>query len=138
MEILIKEYVEIVGVFYDLVVEVIRKMVVVKMVVIWFDFGIEMSFNSILNVYLKWLLFLIIGNFNKKGINYLVIWFIFLIGYLRDLGEGGMMIKVIKVREIVKVYLFNVFFLEIDIDYFERFRVLVVDSCNFVFNWVDM
>ncbi|MBX2876043.1 MAG: molybdopterin-dependent oxidoreductase [Saprospiraceae bacterium] len=137
MDIPVQEYTAIAGVPYELVLEVTRKMAAAKTVAIRSDLGIEMSLNSTLNSYLKRLLFLITGNFNKKGTNHLVTWFIPLIGHSRDLGEGGMTTKVTKAREIAKVYPPNVLSLEIDTDHPERLRALVVDSCNPVLNWAD-
>lgn len=133
----IKEYCEISGVAYELVVEVTRKMAAAKTVAVRSDLGIEMSLNSTLNAYLKRLLFLVTGNFNRHGTNHLSTWFMPLIGHSRDIDNGGRTTMVTKTREIAKVYPPNVLALEIDNDHPDRLRALFVDSCNPVLNWVD-
>ncbi len=133
----IKEYCEIAGVEYALVAEVTRKMAAAKSVAVRSDLGIEMSLNSTLNAYLKRLLFLVTGNFNKHGTNHLATWFMPLIGHSRDVDNGGRTTMVTKAREIAKVYPPNVLAQEIDNDHPDRLRALFVDSCNPVLNWVD-
>ena len=137
MNIPIAEYAEIAGVSIDLVQEITRKMAAAKTVAIRSDLGIEMSFNSTLNAYLKRLLFLVTGNFNKKGTNHLSTWFMPLIGHSRDIDEGGRTTMVTKAREIAKIYPPNVLAREIDTDHPDRLRALIIDSCNPVLNWVD-
>ncbi|MFK7978444.1 MAG: molybdopterin dinucleotide binding domain-containing protein, partial [Saprospiraceae bacterium] len=133
----IKAYCEIAGVEYELVAEVTRKMAAAKSVAVRSDLGIEMSLNSTLNAYLKRLLFLVTGNFNKHGTNHLATWFMPLIGHSRDVDNGGRTTMVTKAREIAKVYPPNVLAQEIDNDHPDRLRALFVDSCNPVLNWVD-
>ncbi len=137
MAIPIQEYVDIAGVDYDMVLEVTRKMAAAKTVAIRSDLGIEMSLNSTLNAYLKRLLFLITGNFNKFGTNHLSTWFMPLIGHSRDIDEGGRTTMVTNSREIAKIYPPNVLAQEIDTDHPDRLRALIVDSANPVLNWVD-
>jgi len=137
MDVPVKEYAEIAEVPYELVVDISRKMAAADTVAIRSDLGIEMSLNSTLNAYLKRLLFLVTGNFNKEGTNHLASWFIPLIGHSRDPEEGGMTTQVTKTREISKVYPPNVLPLEIDNDDPKRLRALVVDSTNPVHNWAD-
>ncbi|MFT4537005.1 MAG: anaerobic selenocysteine-containing dehydrogenase, partial [Saprospiraceae bacterium] len=93
--------------------------------------------NSTLNSYLKRLLFLVTGNFNRHGTNHLATWFVPLIGHSKDPEEGGMTTQVTKTREIAKVYPPNVLAQEIDNDDPKRLRALFVDSCNPIVNWVD-
>jgi len=133
----IKEYAEIAGVSYDLLYEVTHKMIAAKTVAVRSDLGIEMSLNSTLNAYLKRLLFLITGNFNKHGTNHLSSWFMPIIGHSKDIDEGGRTTMVTKAREIAKIYPPNVLALEIDNDHPDRLRALFVDSTNPVLNWVD-
>lgn len=133
MNIPIQEYCEVAGVDYELVAEVTRKMATAKTVAIRSDLGIEMSLNSTLNAYLKRLLFLVTGNFNKHGTNHLATWFMPLIGHSRD----GRTTMVTKTREIARVYPPNVLAQEIDNDHPDRLRALFVDSSNPVLNWVD-
>lgn len=137
MDIPIREYIDIAGVDYDQVLEVTRKMAAAKTVAIRSDLGIEMSLNSTLNSYLKRLLFLLTGNFNKHGTNHLASWFVPLIGHSQDIDEGGRTTMVTGAREIARVYPPNVLAQEIDTDHPDRLRALIVDSCNPVLNWVD-
>lgn len=132
-----REYAEIAGVDFSMVQEVTRKMAAAKTVAIRSDLGIEMSLNSTLNSYLKRLLFLVTGNFNKKGTNHLSTWLVPIIGHSRDIDEGGRTTMVTKAREIARVYPPNVLAHEIDNDHPDRLRALIVDSTNPVLNWVD-
>lgn len=137
MQIPIQEYCEIAGVDYKMVLDITRRMAAARSVTIRSDLGIEMSLNSTLNAYLKRLLFLVTGNFNKKGTNHLASWFVPLIGHSKDPDEGGLTTQVTKAREIAKVYPPNVLAQEIDTDHPNRLRALIVDSANPVLNWVD-
>lgn len=137
MAIPIQEYAEIAGVPLDLLQEVTRKMAAAKTVAVRSDLGIEMSLNSTLNAYLKRLLFLVTGNFNKQGTNHLSTWFMPIIGHSRDIDEGGRTTMVTKTREIAKIYPPNVLSLEIDSDHPKRLRALFVDSANPLLNWAD-
>ena len=136
MNIPIREYIDIAGVDYDQLVEVTRKMAAANTVAIRSDLGIEMSLNSTLNAYLKRLLFLLTGNFNKQGCNHLASWFVPLIGHSKDIDGGGKTM-VTGAREIARVYPPNVLAQEIDNDHPDRLRAIIVDSCNPVLNWVD-
>ncbi len=135
MDIPVQEYCEIAGVDYDMVLEVTRKMCAAKTVAVRSDLGIEMSLNSTLNAYLKRLLFLVTGNFNKKGTNHLASWFMPVIGNTRE--DRQRYTQVTKTREIAKLYPPNVLSLEIDTDHPKRLRALFVDSANPVHNWAD-
>ena len=137
MRIPVSEYATIAGIDTDVLYEITRKMASAQRVAIRSDLGIEMSHNSTLNAYLKRLLFLVTGNFNKKGTNHLGSWFVPLLGHSKDIDEGGRTTQVTRAREIAKVYPPNVLPLEIDSDHPNRLRALVVDSCNPVLNWAD-
>lgn len=137
MNIPTEEYAAIAGVPFELVQEISRKLAAAKTVAIRSDLGIEMSLNSTLNAYLKRLLFLVTGNFNKHGTNHFGTWFIPLIGHSRDPEEGGMTTQVTKTREISRLYPPNVLPLEIDNDHPNRIRALIIDSSNPVLNWAD-
>ena len=133
----IKEYIAIAGLDYERVYAITKIIATANSVTIRSDLGIEMSLNSTLNAYLKRLLFLVTGNFNKPGTNHLATWFVPLIGHSKDPEEGGMTTQVTKTREIAKVYPPNVLAMEIDNDHPNRLRALIVDSSNPVLNWVD-
>lgn len=135
MDIPVAEYCAIAGVETELVQEVTRKMCAAKTVAIRSDLGIEMSLNSTLNAYLKRLLFLITGNFNKQGTNHLGSWLMPILGNTKD--EANRTTMVTKAREIARLYPPNVLPLEIDNDHPDRLRALFVDSSNPVLNWAD-
>ena len=137
IDIPIQKYCEIAGVDHHLVLDITRRMARAKTVAIRSDLGIEMSLNSTLNAYLKRLLFLLTGNFNKKGTNHLSSWMVPLIGHSKDLDEGGLTTQITKAREIAKVYPPNVLSKEIDTDHPNRLRALIIDSANPVLNWAD-
>lgn len=125
------------GVDRDLVYQVTRDMAAAKSVVIRSDLGIEMSYNSTLNAYLKRLLFLLTGNFGRKETNHLVTHFFPLLGNSRDPEEGGRTTQVTKTREIGRLYPPNVLPLEIDNDHPKRIRALIVESANPISSWAD-
>ena len=94
------------------------------------DLGLEHSPNSTLNTYLSKLLFLVTGQFGKKGSNNLHTYLVPLIGHSPDPEAGGRTTKVTGMREISKFYPPNILPAEIDSDHPERLRGLVVDSAN--------
>ncbi|MEO1261603.1 MAG: molybdopterin-dependent oxidoreductase [Bacteroidota bacterium] len=135
MAIPVEKYSNIAGVPYELVKEITHKMAAAKTVAIRSDLGIEMSFNSTLNAYLKRLLFLVTGNFGKHGTNHLTTWFFPLLGHSK---EGGVPTQVTGMQAIAKLYPPNILPLEIDSDHPKRVRALIVDSANPMVNWADI
>ena len=133
----IDDYITKSGVDHEVVYHVTREMAAAKSVVIRSDLGIEMSYNSTLNAYLKRLLFLVTGNFGRHDTNHLVAHFFPLLGNSKDPEEGGRTTQVTKAREIGKLYPPNVLPLEIDSDHEKRLRALIVESCNPVSSWAD-
>ena len=94
------------------------------------DLGIQHSLHSTLNSYLEKLLFLITGNFNKKGGNHLIAQFAPLIGHSKEPEEGAPVTKVTGMRGICKLFPPNILPLEINNDHPDRVRALIVDSAN--------
>lgn len=137
MAIPIAEYVEKAGVPLDLVQKVTREMAAANTVCIRSDLGIEMSYNSTLNAYLKRLLFLVTGNFGKKGTNHLTTWFFSLLGNSKEPEEGGITTAVTGAKEIGKLFPPNVLPLEIDSDHPKRTRALIVESANPLSSYAD-
>ncbi|MEM7369594.1 MAG: molybdopterin-dependent oxidoreductase [Bacteroidota bacterium] len=133
----IDEYLAKTGCDRELVYQITREMAAAESLVIRSDLGIEMSYNSTLNAYLKRLLFLITGNFGRKETNHLVTHFFPLLGNSRDPEEGGRTTQVTKTREIGKLYPPNVLPLEIDNDHPKRLRALIVESANPISSWAD-
>ncbi|MEL6252790.1 MAG: molybdopterin-dependent oxidoreductase [Bacteroidota bacterium] len=137
MEIDVETYAEISSVPVDMVRQVARDMAAAKTVAIRSDLGIEMSYNSTLNAYLKRLLFLITGNFGKHGTNSLTTWIFPLIGNSKDPEEGGLTTHVTQTRQIAGLFPPNVLPLEIDSDHPKRHRALIVESANPVSSYAD-
>lgn len=135
MKIPVQEYAEIAGVSFEEVEKITSAMVAAKTVTIRSDLGIEMSYNSTLNAYLKRLLFLVTGNFGKHGTNHLVTWFFPLLGHSKN---GGVKTQVTEMQSIAKLYPPNILPLEIDSDHPKRVRALWVDSANPMVNWADI
>jgi anaerobic selenocysteine-containing dehydrogenase len=137
LEIPTKEYAVIAGVPFEQVERVTKALVAAETAVIRSDLGIEMSYNSTLNAYLKRLLFLITGHFGKHGTNHMTTGFFPLLGHSRDPEEGGLTTQVTKMRGIGKLFPPNILPLEIDNEHPKRVRALFVDSSNPVVNWAD-
>jgi len=133
----INDYISKCDLNIELVKKITRDMSRAKSVVIRSDLGIEMSYNSTLNAYLKRLLFLLTGNFGRHDTNHLVTHFMPLLGNSRDPEEGGRITPVTGTREIGKLYPPNILPLEIDSDHPKHIRGLIVESANPINSWPD-
>lgn len=133
----VQEYVEKAGVPLGLVQQISREMAAADTVCIRSDLGIEMSYNSTLNAYLKRLLFLLTGNFGKPGTNHLTTWFFPLLGNSKEPEDGGITTAVTGTKEIAKLFPPNVLPLEIDSDHPKRTRALIVESANPLSSYAD-
>ncbi|MFQ5652014.1 MAG: molybdopterin-dependent oxidoreductase [bacterium] len=94
------------------------------------DLGIQQSLHSTLNSYLEKLLFLITGNFGRRGTNNLHTALMPLVGHSKEPEEGGCTTRVTGMQEISKFFPPNILPAEIDTDHPERIRGLVVESSN--------
>ena len=96
------------------------------------DLGIQQSLHSTLNSYLEKLLFLVTGNFGKRGGNNLHTYLLPLTGHSPEPEESPdvALTSVTGMKPIGKLYPPNILPLEIDTDHPERLRGLVVDSAN--------
>ncbi|MEM6803748.1 MAG: molybdopterin dinucleotide binding domain-containing protein, partial [Bacteroidota bacterium] len=137
MNIPIEAYAEIAEVPLEMIKKVARDMAAAKTVAIRSDLGIEMSYHSTLNAYLKRLLFLITGNFGKHCTNSLSTWLFPLIGNSKDPEEGGLTSHVTKTRQIAGLFPPNILPLEIDSDHPKRHRALIVESANPLSSYAD-
>ena len=137
MAIPVDEYIEVTGLSIEAVRKVTYDMVAADSVCIRSDLGIEMSYNSTLNAYLKRLLFLITGNFGRKNTNHLSTWFLPIIGHSKEPGQGGKVTQVTQTQEICKLFPPNVLPLEIDSDHPKRTRALIVESANPISSYAD-
>jgi len=101
------------------------------------DLGIQQSLHSTLNSYLEKLLFIITGNFGKKGCNNLHTQLVPIVGHSNEPGEGGATTKVTGMKEISNFFPPNILPSEIDTDHPERVRALIVDSSNPILTAAD-
>jgi len=138
MRIPVEEYVEIAGLELAEVQQITREMAAARTVCIRSDLGIEMSYNSTLNAYLKRLLFLLTGNFGKKGTNHLVSFLFPLVGNSREPEQGGVLTQVTQTKEIGKLFPPNMLPLEIDSGHPKRLRALIVESANPLSSYADL
>jgi len=93
------------------------------------DLGLQQSLHSTLNSYLEKLLFLVTGNFGKRGGNNFHSFFIPLVGHSDERGKNRRT-RATGIPAIAKLYPPNVLPEEIDNDRPDRVRALVVDSAN--------
>jgi anaerobic selenocysteine-containing dehydrogenase len=96
------------------------------------DLGIQQSLHSTLNSYLEKLLFLLTGNFGKRGGNNLHTYLLPLIGHSDPPGEHSDTWKTVvtDIPAISKFFPPNALPQEIDTDHPDRVRALWVDSAN--------
>ena len=126
----IGEYAEASGVSLPLIRQVAIGFAKAKTATVRADLGIQQSLHSTLNSYLEKLLFLITGNFNKKGGNHLIAQFAPIIGHSKEPEEGAPFTRVTGMKGISKLFPPNILPSEIDTDHPERIRALIVDSAN--------
>jgi anaerobic selenocysteine-containing dehydrogenase len=93
------------------------------------DLGIEQTLNSTLNAYLRSLLYLITGNFGKRGGNNIHTSLVPMIGHSEE-GERQKRSQVTGFPFIANLLPPNILPAEIDTDHPNRTRGLVVDSAN--------
>ncbi len=125
----IAEFVSRAGVELADVERVVREFCSAKAACVRIDLGLQQSLHSTLNSYLEKLLFLLTGNFGKKGGNNLHTLFIPLIGH-SDEGKKNKPTVVSGQAAIGKLYPPNILPAEIDSEHPKRVRALFVDSAN--------
>jgi len=132
LEIPIKDYIQIAGVNSKLVYEATRLFANAENAAVRADLGLQQSLNSTLNSYLEKLLFIVTGNFGKKGGNNFHSFLIPFIGDSRPKGSKKTLTKTIisNITEIAGLFPPNVLPAEIDTDHPDRIRALLVDSAN--------
>ena len=138
MAIPVEEYIQKSGLDIDEVKQIARDLAAADSVCIRSDLGLEMSYNSTLNSYLKRLLFLVTGNFGRKNTNHLVSFFFPLIGHSKEPEDGGLVTQVTGTKEICKLFPPNVLPLEIDSDHPKRTRAIIVESANPLSSYADI
>lgn len=133
----LQEYADLSGIDLALIKKVAIDFAKAKTATVQADLGIQHSLHSTLNSYLEKILFLITGNFNKKGGNHLVAQFAPIIGHSKEPEDGGVVTKVTGMKGISKLFPPNILPLEINSDHPDRIRGLVVDSANPVMSGAD-
>lgn len=125
----VERYVERAGVPLAGVQKLAREFAAAPAACVRVDLGIQQSLHSTLNSYLEKLLYLLTGNFGKKGGNNFHSFFLPLIGHS---GEGADNIRTTaaNMKAIGKLYPPNILPGEIDNDRPDRVRALFVDSAN--------
>ena len=125
-EINVDAYIKKTGLEIELVKQITRDFSTTKCASVRVDLGLQHSLNSTLNSYLEKLLFLLTGNFGKRGSNNLHTQFAPIIGN----SKGDKFSKITKMQEIAGFYPPNILPAEIDNDDPQRIRALIVDSGN--------
>jgi len=132
MEVPVEDYIERTGLKSETVHRVVHCLAKANSAAIRVDLGIQQSLNSTLNSYLEKLMFLVTGNFGKKGGNNLHSFLIPLIGHSQARGKQRPLPRtaVTGMAEIAGMFPPNVLPDEINTDHPARTRALFVDSAN--------
>lgn len=137
LDIPIEQYAEASGVDLALIRTVAIGFAKARTATVRADLGIQQSLHSTLNSYLEKLLYLVTGNFNKKGGNHLIAQFAPIIGHSKEPEDGAPITRVTGMKGISKLFPPNILPLEIDTDHPDRVRALIVDSANPVLSGAD-
>jgi anaerobic selenocysteine-containing dehydrogenase len=131
-EIPIAEYCATCGVPEDLVRDAARRIGKAQSVAVFEDLGIQMNRFSTLNSYLNKLLWVLTGNFAKKGSQYVPATLVSVAGNLEKLGAGGESKRspVANERIISGLTPCNSIPDEILSDHPKRYRAMIVESGN--------
>ena len=126
----IGEFAQRSGVDADLLVDAARRVATAKSASIRADLGLQQSLNSTLNSYLEKLLFLLTGNFARRGGNNLHSFLLPLIGHSDEEGADVWRTRATDFPEISKFFPPNLLPAEIESTRSDRLRALIVDSAN--------
>lgn len=131
-EIPVAEYSEIAGVSEELVRETARRIGKAESVAVFEDLGIQMNRFSTLNSYLNKLLWILTGNFAKRGAQYVPATIVSVAGNLEKLGAGAECKRspVAGERIISGLTPCNSIPAEILTDHPKRYRAMIVESSN--------
>jgi anaerobic selenocysteine-containing dehydrogenase len=131
-EIPVAEYSEIAGVPEELVRETARRIGKAESVAVFEDLGIQMNRFSTLNSYLNKLLWILTGNFAKRGAQYVPATIVSVAGNLEKLGAGAECKRspVADERIISGLTPCNSIPAEILTDHPKRYRAMIVESSN--------
>ena len=128
----VAEYSEIAGVSVELVRQAARRIGKARSVAVFEDLGIQMNRFSTLNSYLNKLLWVLTGNFAKRGAQYVPAAIVNVAGNLEKLGAGGESKRspVANERIISGLTPCNSIPDEILTDHPKRYRAMIVESGN--------
>jgi len=131
-EIPVAQYCEVSGVSEGLVRETARRIGAAKSVAIFEDLGIQMNRYSTLNSYLNKLLWVLTGNFAKRGAQYVPAHIVPITGKLDKLAAGAACKRspVVGERIISGLTPCNSIADEILTDHPKRYRAMIVESGN--------
>jgi len=131
-EIPVADYCQVSGVDEGLVREAARRIGKAESVAIFEDLGIQMNRFSTLNSYLNKLLWVLTGNFAKRGAQYVPTSLVSVAGNLEKLGAGGECKRspVANERIISGLTPCNSIPSEILTDHPKRYRAMIVESSN--------
>ncbi len=133
----IKEYIEKAGLDYEIVKKITTDFAKSKKACVRVDLGIQQSIHSTLNSYLEKLLFIITGNFGRKGTNNIHTQLVPIVGHSNEPENGGKTTKITGMREISNFFPPNILPAEIDNEHPDRIRALIVDSSNPILTAAD-
>ncbi|MET0071232.1 MAG: molybdopterin-dependent oxidoreductase [Candidatus Thiodiazotropha sp.] len=133
----IKEYIDKTGLDQDTVQKIARDFASAEAACVRVDLGIQQSLHSTLNSWLEKLLFLVTGNFGKRGCNNLHTQFVPIVGHSEESGESRIATKVTGMGAISYFFPPNILPAEIDTDHPDRVRALIVDSANPILTAAD-
>ena len=118
------------GISYHEALGVAKTIGEAKSVSVRADLGLQQSLNSTLNSYLEKLIYLLTGNFAKKGGNNLHTFLVPLIGHSCEDSEQYLRSKETFTGEISKLFPPNILPQEILSSHKQRIRALIIDSAN--------
>jgi anaerobic selenocysteine-containing dehydrogenase len=133
----IKEYIDRTGLDQNTVQKIARDFACAERACVRVDLGIQQSIHSTLNSWLEKLLFLVTGNFGKKGGNNLHTQFVPIVGHSDDSDKNRVTTKVTGMKAISHFFPPNILPAEIDTDHPDRVRALIVDSTNPILTAAD-
>jgi len=132
-EIPVEEYAQVCGVDVKLIRDLARRIGEADSVAIFEDLGVQQNRHSTLVSYLNHLIWLLTGNFGKKGAQYIPSPFVSIIGDQRQTSDGprpSPRSPVAGARVITGLVPGNVIAEEILTDHPDRYRAMIVETGN--------
>ena len=133
----IESYAEIADVPLALVQQVARDFASASSACVRIDLGIQQSLHSTLTSYLEKMLYIVTGNFGRRGGNNLHTWLLPIIGNTDERKRTFKLTAHHKMMPIAGIYPPNILPDEIEHEGEDRIRAVWVDSCNPVVTFAD-